>query len=148
MRSWPGVLSGVVGGALGGIALLWATVPLPRATVQAIGFPATYVPGLRLIAGAILVQALVAGSAVVVTERLKLIHAMFAAFLAANILVFAMGVRAALDDARWHTVFFTLRFSYAPTIIGGLTVALAVALLALLLTRAISALRALIWREA
>jgi Zn-dependent protease with chaperone function len=136
LRSTPALLCGLAGGAFGGILLLLgAGLPLPAEAFEPIGFPlpiaAKLLPIISPTANAILIDAVIAVIAVLVSRRLRLVHAMCAAFLAANLLALGVSGHLVLEGEHWHAVVVMLKLSYGPIVIAGLAIAL-VAVLATL----------------
>jgi hypothetical protein len=126
---------GAATGIVGGVILPAIPIPMSAAYLQAWGWPAAasaLLPVFSMIASAIILQPVAALATAIAVKRLPVIHGMFAAFVAANLLSFALAAHFALqsDHGRLHAAMLSLRFGYCAILLGGTAAALAGALAA------------------
>lgn len=120
---------GLVAGLTAGIALPWVRIPLSQADLQQMGLAGSEF-FFSMMLTAILVQAAVAVLTVFAVARLTVIHAMFAAFVAGNVLSLALCAQFTVHDPNWETALFWLRLGYGGVVTGGAAAAFPLAVVA------------------
>jgi hypothetical protein len=130
LRLHPGrsIAIGLAAGIAAGVLLGWAQVPWAPTVRLGMEMTPEMSRFVSMMLTAILVQAAVAVLTVFVVSSLTVIHAMFAAFVAGNVLSLAVCVHMTDLDPSW--VVLCLQLSYGSIVMGGAVAALLSALIA------------------